>query len=121
VLGVDVRLDTAGTPFVATHGWTRTTALTLSDAVARYLECGLRHVLCTDVDRDGALSGPNFDLYRRCARKWPALRFQASGGIRGAEDLEALQATGAAAAVSGKALLEGRLSDEEIRRFLRNA
>jgi phosphoribosylformimino-5-aminoimidazole carboxamide ribotide isomerase len=121
VLGFDVRLDAAGVPFVATHGWTQTSALTLFDAVARYLDSGLQHVLCTDVDRDGALAGPNVDLYRRCAREWPALRFQASGGIRGAFDLEALQATGAAAAISGKALLEGRLSEEEIRRFLRNA
>lgn len=121
VLGFDVRIDAAGVPFVATHGWTRTSELTLFDAVGRFVESGLRHVLCTDVDRDGALSGPNLDLYRRCAREWPALRFQASGGIRGGEDLEALQATGAAAAISGKALLEGRLSDEEIRRFLRNA
>jgi phosphoribosylformimino-5-aminoimidazole carboxamide ribotide isomerase len=121
VLGFDVRLDAGGMPFVATHGWTRTSALTLFDAVGRYLESGLRHVLCTDVDRDGALSGPNVDLYRRCTREWPGLRFQASGGIRGVDDLEALQATGAAAAISGKALLEGRLSDEEIHRFLRNA
>jgi phosphoribosylformimino-5-aminoimidazole carboxamide ribotide isomerase len=121
VLGFDVRIDAAGVPFVATHGWTRTSGLTLGEAVGRYLASGLRHVLCTDVERDGALTGPNFDLYRRCARDWPDLRFQASGGIRGAADLETLAGTGAAAAIAGKALLEGRLPEEEIRKFLRNA
>lgn len=121
VLGFDVRIDAAGVPFVATHGWTRTTGTTLSDAVARFAAAGLRHVLCTDVDRDGALTGPNLDLYRDSAARWPDVAFQASGGVRGAADLEALAATGVAAAIAGKALLEGRLTQEEIRRFSRNA
>jgi phosphoribosylformimino-5-aminoimidazole carboxamide ribotide isomerase len=119
-LGLDVRLDAAGVPFVTTHGWTRGTDLTLSDAIARYAHLGLRHVLCTDVARDGALAGPNLSLYRQCAQQWPAVEFQASGGIRDAADLEALADTGAAAAISGKALLEGRLTSEEIQAFLRN-
>ena len=120
-LGFDVRLDDGGTPYVTTHGWTRGTDTTLSDAVARYRAHGLRHVLCTDVARDGALAGPNVELYRRCAVEWPQIEFQASGGIRDAADLDALTDAGAAAAISGKALLEGRLSDEEIRSYLRNA
>jgi len=77
--------------------------------------------LCTDIDRDGALTGPNVDLYRDCAARWPGIEFQASGGVRNAADLAALAAAGAAAAVSGKALLEGRLTPEEIRPFLRGA
>ncbi|HEX5420968.1 MAG TPA: HisA/HisF-related TIM barrel protein [Gammaproteobacteria bacterium] len=118
-LGFDVRIDADGVPFVATHGWTRTSGLGLDDAIGRYARVGLKHVLCTDVDRDGALTGPNVELYRYCAERWPDIAMQASGGIRDAEDLEALAATGAAAAISGKALLEGRLTQEEIRRFLR--
>jgi phosphoribosylformimino-5-aminoimidazole carboxamide ribotide isomerase len=118
-LGFDVRLDPAGVPHVATHGWTRTSTLSLSEAIGRYAGTGLKHVLCTDVDRDGALTGPNVALYRRCAAEWPEIAFQASGGIRHAADLEALADAGAAAAISGKALLEGRLAPEEIRRFVR--
>ncbi|HVY64685.1 MAG TPA: 1-(5-phosphoribosyl)-5-[(5-phosphoribosylamino)methylideneamino] imidazole-4-carboxamide isomerase [Gammaproteobacteria bacterium] len=121
VLALDVRLDDSGTPMVATHGWTRASALTLTDAIERYVPVGLKHVLCTDIDRDGALTGPNVELYRDCAARWPALEFQASGGVRNAADLTALAAAGAAAAVSGKALLEGRLTPEEIRPFLRGA
>jgi phosphoribosylformimino-5-aminoimidazole carboxamide ribotide isomerase len=120
VLALDVRLDD-GTPMVATHGWTRASTLTLADAIERYVAVGLRHVLCTDIDRDGALTGPNVDLYRDCAARWPAIEFQASGGVRSAADLAALAAAGAAAAVSGKALLEGRFTPEEIRPFLRGA
>ncbi len=120
-LGFDVRIDAGGTPYVATHGWTRTSGLTLDEILGRYAEKGLKHVLCTDVERDGALTGPNFELYRRCAADWPAIAFQASGGIRGAADLDALAETGAAAAIAGKALLEGRVTDQEMSRFLRSA
>jgi phosphoribosylformimino-5-aminoimidazole carboxamide ribotide isomerase len=120
-LALDVRLDDDGTPFVTTHGWTRASELTLAQAVKRYQAAGLRHVLCTDVSKDGAMEGPNFGLYRQCAARWPELAVQASGGVRGVEDLERLAETGVAAAISGKALLEGRLTIEEMRPFLPNA
>lgn len=119
-LGFDVRIAD-DVPLLTTHGWTRTSETRLDDAIERYRDAGLEHVLCTDVDRDGALTGPNFELYARCARRWPAMRFQASGGIRDATDLVALREGGAAAAISGKALLEGRLSVEEMKPFLPNA
>jgi phosphoribosylformimino-5-aminoimidazole carboxamide ribotide isomerase len=118
-LALDVRLDPGGTPLIATHGWTRASTLTLSAAIERYADAGLRHVLCTDIDRDGALTGPNTALYGECVERWPTIEFQASGGVRDLADLQALTAAGVAATVSGKALLEGRLKPEEIRPFLR--
>jgi phosphoribosylformimino-5-aminoimidazole carboxamide ribotide isomerase len=120
-LALDVRLAADGTPLIATHGWTRASTLTLAAAIDRYAAAGLRHVLCTDIDRDGALSGPNTALYAECVERWPSIEFQASGGVRDAADLIALTAAGVAATVSGKALLEGRLKPEEIRPFLRGA
>jgi phosphoribosylformimino-5-aminoimidazole carboxamide ribotide isomerase len=120
-LALDVRIDAEGAAFIATHGWTRASALTLEDAVHRYAGAGLRHVLCTDIDKDGALSGPNLGLYQGCVERWPALALQASGGVRDLADLTALAATGVAAAISGKALLEGRLTAAEIRTFLPDA
>jgi len=117
-LGFDVRIDDAGTPFVTTHGWTRTSELTLAGAVDRFLPSGLVHVLCTDVARDGALTGPNVGLYAGLVERWPKLAVQASGGIRDASDLDALAATGVAGAISGKALLEGRIGLDEIRAYL---
>ena len=120
-LALDVRLTEDGTPLIATHGWTRASTLTLAAAIERFASAGLKHVLCTDIDRDGALSGPNVELYRECAARWPGIAFQASGGVRGVADLAALADAGVAATVSGKALLEGRLKTEEIRPFLRGA
>lgn len=121
VLGLDVRLDPQGAARVTTHGWTADSGLSLDAAIARYEPAGLRHVLCTDVARDGALAGPNLTLYRAVQTAWPAIALQASGGIQNAADLEALAATGVAAAISGKALLEKRIRFEEIRPFLPNA
>jgi phosphoribosylformimino-5-aminoimidazole carboxamide ribotide isomerase len=118
VLAFDVRLDAGGTPCLATHGWERQTATSLWEAVERYLPSGLRHVLCTDVARDGALSGPNVSMYAECVRRYPGIAWQASGGVSAADDLHALEATGVAAVISGRALLEGRLSAEELAPFL---
>ena len=120
-LALDVRLGADGTPMIATHGWTRASTLSLEAAIDRFAAAGLKHVLCTDIERDGALSGPNVELYRECVSRWPSIEFQASGGVRDVGDLTALAATGVAATVSGKALLEGRLKPEEIRPFLRGA
>jgi phosphoribosylformimino-5-aminoimidazole carboxamide ribotide isomerase len=120
VLAFDVRLDDHGVPRLATHGWKRQTALSLWEAVARFEAQGLRHVLCTDVARDGALSGPNQALYQDAVRRYPGIRWQASGGVRDADDLRALAAAGVAGAVSGRALLEGRMQPEELAPFLRN-
>jgi phosphoribosylformimino-5-aminoimidazole carboxamide ribotide isomerase len=120
-LALDVRVGADGRAAIATHGWTRASAATLASAVEEYLPAGLKHVLCTDIDRDGALGGPNVALYADCVQRWPAVEFQASGGVRDAADLEALAATKVAAAISGRALLDGRINDGEIRRFLPNA
>ena len=117
-LAFDVRLAADGTATLATHGWTRASSVTLAEAVARYLAHGLRRVLCTDIERDGALTGPNVELYADCVRRWPEVAFLASGGVRGAHDLAALARVGVAAAVSGKALLEGKLAPEEMKPFL---
>jgi len=118
VLAFDVRLDAGWTPRLATHGWEQQTEASLWDAVERYVPHGLRHVLCTDVARDGALSGPNVALYAEAVRRFPGVQWQASGGVSTADDLHALAATGVASVISGRALLEGRLNAEELVPFL---
>lgn len=120
-LAVDVRIDAGGTPRVRTRGWTKDTALSLWELLESFPDTPLRHVLCTDIGRDGALGGPNLDLYREAARRFPQLEWQASGGIASAEDLARLANTGATAAISGKALLEGRIGAEELQPYLRGA
>lgn len=120
-VALDVRHDIAGTPQVRTRGWTSGAATSLWDALQVYPPAAVRHVLCTDIERDGALTGPNLDLYRDAVARFPRIAWQASGGVRDAADLEALARLGAAAAVSGKALLEERIRPEELRQFLPDA
>ena len=105
VAAFDVRLDD-GEPIVRTHGWQRSGGITLWQALEAYADSGLRHVLCTDVARDGMAEGPNLDLYRQCVRRFPTLAWQASGGIRSRADLKDVADIGMAAAISGRALLE---------------
>ena len=92
------------------HGWTETASETLDDLLRRYAVGGLRHLLCTDIDRDGMLTGPNIALYRDIRAAHPVLELQASGGMRDVADVIDARNAGCAGAVLGKALLEGRLS-----------
>jgi phosphoribosylformimino-5-aminoimidazole carboxamide ribotide isomerase len=121
VVALDVRIDENGVPRATSRGWTRDAGLTLWQAVERFSDPALRHVLCTDISRDGALSGPNLDLYREFADRFPDVALQASGGVRNISDLQALAACGTAAAITGRALLEGTLGKEEVRSFSRDA
>jgi phosphoribosylformimino-5-aminoimidazole carboxamide ribotide isomerase len=120
-LAFDVRLDESGIPRVTTHGWRQQSPLSLWSAVDEFSAQGLVHVLCTDVRRDGALTGPNLELYREAVRRFPQIEWQASGGVRDLRDLTALAESGVAAAISGKALLEELIPAEELRAFLPNA
>jgi len=120
-LAFDVSIDEGGVPRVMTHGWQRQSEYSLWNALDNYSASQLEHVLCTDVDRDGALSGPNVELYREAVRRYPQIKWQASGGIRNSHDLHALSEAGAAAAISGKALLENLIPIEELQPFLPNA
>jgi phosphoribosylformimino-5-aminoimidazole carboxamide ribotide isomerase len=77
----------------------------------------VRHVLCTDVDRDGLMQGPNLELYRAAQERFGHIAWQASGGVSSVSDLHALAALNVSAAISGKALLDGTLALEEIGSF----
>lgn len=118
---LDVRLDDAGTPRLLTHGWTRNSTISLWHCMEQYLDAGLQQVLCTDVGRDGAMTGPNLHLYREFVERFPGLHLQASGGVRDCSDLHALRELGASAAITGRAILDGNFDDEEVRIFLRGA
>lgn len=121
VLALDVVVEDDAAPRLATDGWTRTSTTSLWDCIETFAGDGLAHLLCTDISRDGAMTGPNTDLYRQIMQRYPTLQLQASGGIRHADDLEALQRAGIPAAITGRALLDGKISDEEIAAFLPNA
>ena len=107
VAALDVQLDEFGTPWPRTHGWTRGVERDLWRLLAFYADEGVKHVLCTDIGKDGAMTGPNVDLYRLITERYPELKVQASGGVSGLKDLRELSTSGADSAITGKALLEG--------------
>jgi len=118
VLALDVNVDSAGVPCLATNGWRQAEETTLWECLDEYQAAGVKHVLCTDISRDGALSGPNLDLYGKFIARYPEIQLQASGGVRNIEDLEALWEIGAPAAISGRALLDGKITESEVATFL---
>lgn len=113
VLALDVNLADDGRAYVATHGWLKTSDQTLEAVIENYLAFGLRHVLCTDISRDGMLSGTNVELYRDIKSRYPQLVLQASGGIATLDDLRQLQEINCDAAILGKSLLTGAFTLEE--------
>jgi phosphoribosylformimino-5-aminoimidazole carboxamide ribotide isomerase len=119
VLALDVNREN-DVPVVATHGWTRSSGQSLWECLDRFSAAGLRHVLCTDISRDGAMTGPNTELYREVLDRYPELQLQASGGVRNIDDIRALAEAGIPAAITGKALLERKITATEIRSFLQN-
>lgn len=120
VAALDVRLDDAGVPRVRSRGWTEDAGTDLWRLLDEYSGSGFRHLLCTDIGRDGLMSGPNFDLYREINDRFPDIRVQASGGVRNIDDLRALAESGASAAISGKALLDGAYQVTEALKALEN-
>ena len=113
VAALDVRIDENGVPWPRTHGWTKGSDRTLWNFLEYYQFRGLRHVLCTDISRDGAMQGPNVDLYRELGQRHPTLNIQASGGVSSLQDLKDLDDTRASSAICGKALLEGTFTITE--------
>ncbi len=113
-IAFDVQADADGALMLKTAGWREQATLSLWDGLALYSHSKLKHLLCTDISRDGMLSGPNVPLYRALSESHPELEVQASGGVGGIEDVEALRTSGVAGAIIGKALLENRLRLAEL-------
>jgi phosphoribosylformimino-5-aminoimidazole carboxamide ribotide isomerase len=109
-VALDARADADGVFRLPVHGWTESSGLALFDLLQRYADAGLRHLLCTDIARDGMLAGLNLDLYREIAARFPEVAVQASGGVASLDDALGALAAGAGGAILGKALLEGRFT-----------
>jgi phosphoribosylformimino-5-aminoimidazole carboxamide ribotide isomerase len=107
-LSLDVRVID-GTPLVATHGWQQDSGRALWDVAAGFPDA--RHLLLTDIGRDGMLEGPNFALLEEAAERLPHLAVQASGGVSSLDDLRRLRTP---AAILGRALWEGRIDLAEV-------
>lgn len=113
VLALDVRIDENGAKQVAVSGWQENSGVTLEELVNAFLPVGLTHVLCTDISKDGTLKGSNVGLYQEVCARFPSVAFQASGGIGGIKDIEALKGSGVKGVIVGRALLEGKFTVAE--------
>ena len=109
-ISIDVRIDESGAARIAIDGWKNQTVISSGDVLSLFLEKGLRHVLCTDISRDGMMKGPNLDLYRSLKSQFPNLEIQASGGVSCLGDLLTLKEAGLSSAVVGRAIYEGALN-----------
>lgn len=108
-IALDTRRDAAGCWRLPIRGWTAEAGQELFPLAERFAKAGLRHLLCTDIARDGMLSGPNIELYRELSSAFPQLEIQASGGMRSEADAHAALAAGCRGVVLGRALLEGAI------------
>ena len=105
ILGADVKDG-----HISINGWRQESEDTLLEFVERYVKQGVTHVLCTDISKDGMMSGPNTELYRQVMKHFPTLHLIASGGVSSNQDIEDLQKAGIPAVVFGKAFYEGKIT-----------
>lgn len=111
VLALDVRFDRETQCYWPyTHGWQRRADQSLEAVLREYQALGIREVLCTDIEVDGTLQGPNTHLYQHLCQLFPSLHIQASGGVGCLDDLEAVSQTGVRSVIVGKAFYENRFS-----------
>ena len=109
ILGADVRHGK-----ISINGWKEDSDEDLLPFLKKYVDAGVKHVLCTEISKDGTLAGPAVDLYRRVMETYPALHLIASGGVSSKEDIIALDAAGIPAVVFGKAIYEGKINLKEL-------
>ncbi|MDP5253637.1 MULTISPECIES: 1-(5-phosphoribosyl)-5-[(5-phosphoribosylamino)methylideneamino]imidazole-4-carboxamide isomerase [unclassified Vibrio] len=121
VLALDININEQGERKVAVSGWQEDSGVTIEQLLEDYLTVGLKHVLCTDISRDGTLTGSNVELYRDLCAQYPQVQFQSSGGIGQLDDIAALKDTGVAGVIVGRALLDGKFSAEEAFTCWQNA
>ena len=109
ILGADVRHGK-----ISINGWKEDSAEDLLPFLRKYIDAGVRNVLCTEISKDGTLSGPAIDLYQSVMDAYPELHLIASGGVSSIDDIKALDAAGIPAVVFGKAIYEGKVDLREL-------
>ena len=109
ILGADVRHGK-----ISINGWKEDSDEDLLPFLRKYIDAGIRNVLCTEISKDGTLAGPAIELYRRIMQEYPELHLIASGGVSSIDDIKALDAAGIPAVVFGKAIYEGRIDLQKL-------
>ncbi len=105
ILAFDIRDEK-----VAIKAWQEMSNIKLFELIEFYLEAGLRFLICTDIAKDGTLTGPNLELYAGLRRRFPELNIIASGGVSCLEDIKRLRQLNLYGVIVGRAWLEGKIS-----------
>ena len=109
ILGADVRHGK-----ISINGWKEDSTEDLLPFLKKYVDAGVRNVLCTEISKDGTLAGPAIELYQEIMDAYPQLHLIASGGVSSLNDIIALNAAGIPAVVFGKAIYEGKINLKEL-------
>jgi phosphoribosylformimino-5-aminoimidazole carboxamide ribotide isomerase len=112
ILGADVRNGK-----ISINGWKEDSQEDLLPFLRKYIDAGVKNVLCTEISKDGTLQGPAIGLYKRVMQEYPSLHLIASGGVSCIDDVKALDAAGIPAVVFGKAIYEGKIDLHELIRL----
>jgi phosphoribosylformimino-5-aminoimidazole carboxamide ribotide isomerase len=113
ILGADAKDEK-----IAVSGWQETTSKELIPFIGEFCSYGVKKVICTDISRDGMLSGPSTGLYIKIRRALPDVYLIASGGISSINDIEELEAADIPAVIFGKAIYEGKIILKELERWI---
>lgn len=109
ILGADVREGK-----ISINGWKEDSTEDLLPFLRKYVDAGVRNVLCTEISKDGTLAGPATELYQEVMAAYPDIHLIASGGVSSAADIAALNRAGIPAVVFGKAIYEGKINLKEL-------
>ena len=109
ILGADVRNGK-----ISINGWKEDSAEDLLPFLRKYIDAGVKTVLCTEISKDGTLQGPAIELYKEVMTAYPTLHLIASGGVSSIDDIKALNRAGIPAVVFGKAIYEGKINLNEL-------
>lgn len=113
ILGADVKNEK-----ISVSGWQEQTDINLIEFLDDYIKHGIKTIICTDIAKDGMLTGPSFDLYKKIQDKFPKLEIIASGGISQISDVNKLNEMEIGGVIIGKAIYENKISLEELKPFL---
>ena len=100
------------------NGWQDNAGVLLTDFVKKYGEKGILDVICTDISKDGMLSGPGMGIYKSLLQDFPATKLVASGGVSSYQDLDDLIELGCDGAIIGKAIYEGRIDLKTLEQYV---
>jgi len=115
ILGADVKDHK-----IAISGWEVYTNISLNNFIEEFVAAGVKHIICSDISRDGTLKGTSIELYKEIVNEFKQINFVASGGFANIEEIKVLDDIGVHGIIIGKAFYEGLITLEQLQQFTKN-